>query len=125
MSDPNALPAVDAESVFVEPLNVNEDGTPKLTKQGAPFGKPGWEPGHLVGAYWGGSYVVNAVWVVVNAPDESQLEDWAWETRVRLVAKDRAVPIQELGVSRRSLMRRVRLRLRPEQETLLRKAFHI
>jgi|GEM_PF-5089906 len=125
INDPADLPPVDTESVFLEPLSVNSDGTPKLTKHGQPLGKPSWEPGHLIGAYWSGSYSVDAVWVVTDTPEESQRVDWAWETPVRLVARDTTVTIKRLGVRPQSLMRRVRLRLRPEQETLLRRIFGV
>jgi hypothetical protein len=125
INDPDDLPAIGGEQVFLEPLSVNSDGSPKLTKHGEPLGKPSWEPGHLIGAYWGGSYVVNAVWVVTDTPNESQLDGWAWETPVRLVAKDTSVTIKQLGVRSQSLMRRVRLKLRPEQEKVLRGAFQV
>ncbi len=125
INDPADLPPIGDERVFLEPLSVNSDGIPKLTKQGEPLGKPSWEPGDLVGAYWGGSYVVTAVWVVIDTPYESQLDDWAWETPVRLVAKDKPVSIKQLGVRSQSLMRRVRLRLRPEQEKVLRSEFQV
>jgi len=125
INDPEDLPAIGEERVFLEPLSVNADGTPKLTKHGEPLGKPSWEPGHLIGAYWGGSYSVNAVWEVVDTPDESKLAGWAWETPVRLLAKDTSVTIKELGVRPQSLMRRVRLRLRDAQEQTLRSAFGI
>jgi hypothetical protein len=125
INDPADLPAIDGEDVFLEPLSFNPDGTPRLTKHGEPLGKPSWEPGHLIGAYWGGTYSVNAVWVVMDTPEESQLDDWAWETPVRLIAKDKSVTIKQLGVRPQSLMRRVRLRLRPEQEKILRGAFQL
>jgi hypothetical protein len=125
INDPDELPAIDGEQLFLEPLSLNSDGTPKLTKHGEPLGKPSWEPGHLIGAYWGGTYSVNAVWIVIDTPHESQLDHWAWETPVRLLAKDQSVTIKQLGIRPQSLMRRVRLRLRPEQERILRGAFQI
>jgi hypothetical protein len=125
INDPADLPAVGEASRFLEPLSLNSHGKPKVTKHGEPLGKPSWEPGHLIGAYWGGSYAVNAVWEVVDTPEESQLDDWAWETPVRLLAKGKLVTIKQLGVRSQSLMRRVRLRLRPEQENILRRAFGI
>jgi len=125
INDPADLPAVGTTTSFLEPLSVNDDGSPKLTKRGQPLGRPSWKVGHLIGAYWSGSYVVSAVWVVLGDPQESELDGWAWETEVGLVAANHSVPIEQLGIRAQLLGRRVRLRLGDDQEEILRAEFEV
>jgi len=108
---------------FYEPQLTLKDGTPKLTVAGKPSGRPGYNTGDLIAVYWNGTYAVDEVWEVMGEPSVSSLEAWGWETDVKLVAKTHPVALEEIGVASSSLARRIRLRLRSDQEDELRRAF--
>jgi hypothetical protein len=42
---PTDLPEIGGEFTFFEPLSINSDGSPKLTRHGEPMGKPSYEVG--------------------------------------------------------------------------------
>lgn len=121
---PSELPAIGGEWVFYEPLSVNSDGSPKLTRHGEPMGRPSFEVGDLIGGYWNGSYEVGEVWEVTGEPEPSELADWSWQTPVKLVdARSPGIPLTDLAIRPQTLGRRARLRLRPEQEALFETEF--
>jgi hypothetical protein len=123
---PTDLPEIGGRFIFFEPLSFNSDGSPKLTRHGEPMGKPSYEVGDLIGGYWNGSYEISEVWEVIGEPDASELDGWAWETSVELRAlRKPGVPLGDLTIRPKTLARRVRLRLRPDQEALLESAFEL
>jgi hypothetical protein len=124
-TSPSDRPAIGGSWMFYEPLSLNEDGSPKRSKRGEPFGRPGWEVGDWIAGYWSGSYEVGEVWEVLDAPQPSERADWSWQTRVALLADGPSVPIADLSISPRSLARRVRLRLTAEQTALLERGFQL
>jgi hypothetical protein len=120
---PDDRPAIGGQSTFFEPLSRNADGSPKLTRGGEPVGKPGWKTGDLIGGYWNGSYEVGEVWEVTAEPGLCHVENWGWQTPVQLRAVRRpGASLDELAIRPMSLARQLRLRLRPDQERLLKVA---
>lgn len=119
-------PAKGEPWIFYEPMSLNTDGSPKLTRHGEPMGRPGYQVGDLIAGYWNGSYEVGELWDVTGEPERSDLAGWAWQTPVKLLAeRDPGASLADLGIRPQTLARRVRLRLRPEQEALLEGAFDL
>lgn len=116
----------DDEYFFLEPLSIGLDGSPKLTRHGEPMGRPSYEVGDLIGAYWSGSYEVRELWEVVDEPERTEESDWAWQTRVlRRDRGEHCVSLDELGIRPQTLARRVRLRLHDDQQIRLEEAFDL
>jgi hypothetical protein len=117
---PDEVGSVGEQRLFYEPLSTYSDGSPKLTKHGEPMGRPNYQTGDLIAEYWNGTYEVGpSLWEVVGEPEQAQRVGWGWQTRVRLVAKDLSILLDDLDIAPRSLARRVRLRLDSHQESLL------
>jgi hypothetical protein len=118
---PDDRPGIGGVSTFYEPLRRRPDGSPKLTRQGEPEGRPGWRPGELIAGYWNGTYRVGEVWEVVSDPVLCELDNWGWQTTVRLLqVREPGASLDELGIRTMSLARATRLRLGPDQERRLR-----
>jgi hypothetical protein len=85
---------------------------------------PSYQIGDVIGGYWNGSYEVGEVWEAAGEPQPSELDGWAWQTPVKLLAMRKpGVSLTDLAIRPQTLARRVRLRLRADQEALLEAGF--
>ena len=100
----------------------------RLSADGEPLMRPAYRPGDLALVYLAGTYRCPAIAeIVAPAAFDSAQRRWGWRTEVRVVAEapvEAAPWLEDLGLSRVSVGRQSRLRLRPEQyaagEALLR-----
>ena len=121
-------PGRDDERYWQQLAFIND---PHFIRGGEPKGRPSYRPGDLVVIYLSGTYRCPAAVRIVGTASfeptrversaqalEGDEKRWGWVTDVELVAHKPVVgapEIGEIGVESRSLMRRARLKITPDQ----------